>query len=206
VPKGTTKRRPETRARLLDAAFEAFAELGFRGTRIEDVCRRAGYTRGAFYSNFSTLDELFFALFDAHAARIVQRVAELTVRQDGASLPLAELVDLVARVEEGEREWYLISTEFTLHAIRHPEAARVLAEHDAALRAEIVRLLREALERAGREPLLGLDDLARTLVALREGARAQSLVEPDRLPPGRLERVVLPLLLAAVTRPAAGAG
>ncbi|NUR25913.1 MAG: helix-turn-helix transcriptional regulator, partial [Catenulispora sp.] len=48
MPKGMTKRRPQTLSRLLDAALEAFAATGFGGTRIEDVCERAGYTGGAF--------------------------------------------------------------------------------------------------------------------------------------------------------------
>ena len=69
MPKGPTKRRPETRRRLLDAALAVFAEKGFNGARIEDVCAAAGYTRGAFYSNVATKEELFFALCDDHAAR-----------------------------------------------------------------------------------------------------------------------------------------
>jgi AcrR family transcriptional regulator len=75
-----TKRRAQTRARLLDAAFRVFAAKGFGAARIDDVCAAAGYTRGAFYSNFATLDELFFALYDERAAIIAAQVAEaLTV-------------------------------------------------------------------------------------------------------------------------------
>src|SRR4051812_43485372 len=46
-----TKRRAETRARLLAAAFRVFAAKGYGPARIDDVCAEAGYTRGAFYSN-----------------------------------------------------------------------------------------------------------------------------------------------------------
>ncbi|WP_279579783.1 TetR/AcrR family transcriptional regulator [Fodinicola feengrottensis] len=67
MPKGPTRRRPRTVARLLDAALELFAEQGFGSTTIGQVCERAGYTRGAFYSNFATMDDLFYALFDAHS-------------------------------------------------------------------------------------------------------------------------------------------
>ena len=60
-----TKRRAETRANLIEAAYRVFADKGFGQVRIDDVCAAAGYTRGAFYSNFATLDELFFALYVA---------------------------------------------------------------------------------------------------------------------------------------------
>ena len=57
-----TRRRAETRSRLLRAALEVFSEKGFGRTTVDDVCARAGYTRGAFYSNFVSLDELFLTV------------------------------------------------------------------------------------------------------------------------------------------------
>ena len=53
-PARVTKRRAETRARLLDAAFQVIADKGFGHVRIEDVCTAAGYTRGAFYSQVAS--------------------------------------------------------------------------------------------------------------------------------------------------------
>jgi AcrR family transcriptional regulator len=49
TPTRVTRRRAETRARLLDAAFGVFATRGFGRASIEEVCEAAGYTRGAFY-------------------------------------------------------------------------------------------------------------------------------------------------------------
>lgn len=41
-------RREATRQRILDAAREVFAERGVIGGTVEDICERAGFTRGAF--------------------------------------------------------------------------------------------------------------------------------------------------------------
>ncbi|MEY9858115.1 AcrR family transcriptional regulator [Catenulispora sp. GAS73] len=204
MPKGTTKRRPQTLAKLLDAALEAFAENGFGGTRIEDVCERAGYTRGAFYSNFASKEELFFALFDRHAERVLERFEKQAAALGTGPLTLADIAAALAEFDEAERTWYLVTTEFTLSAIRDPEAAQRLAEHDAGLRAEAVRLLGELLTRAGMRVRAGveLESLVRMLIAIREGALAQSYVEPGELPPGTLERLFLPALLGAVTEAA----
>ena len=55
-------RRAQTRDRLMDAALDVFAERGVLAASVEEVCERAGFTRGAFYSNFATKDELCVAL------------------------------------------------------------------------------------------------------------------------------------------------
>ncbi|MGW2062709.1 TetR/AcrR family transcriptional regulator [Streptomyces sp. NPDC001937] len=202
MPKGVTKRRPRTRAALLQAALETFAASGFHATSIEQICERAGYTRGAFYSNFSSKEELFFALFDAHSERVISRLSALVDAVGAEGFTLDRLAELVSEVEPSERDWYLVTTEFTLHAIRDPRAAWVLARHDARLRAEVARAFSECLRAAGRTLTVNPDDFARLLIAVREGGLAQSYVEPDRLPPGQLERQFLAPLLAAVTEPA----
>ncbi|MFE9040285.1 TetR/AcrR family transcriptional regulator [Streptomyces sp. NPDC012421] len=204
MPKGVTRRRPRTRAALLKAALETFAEHGFHATTIEQICERAGYTRGAYYSNFASKEELFLALFDEHSERTVRRLAEAIDALAAEEYTLARLAELAATVEPDERDWYLVTTEFTLHAIRDPQAAWVLARHDERLRAELARGLTLVLRRAGRELTVDADRFARLLIALREGGLAQSYVEPEALPPGDLERQFLPALLEASTRPAVG--
>ncbi|WP_329569617.1 TetR/AcrR family transcriptional regulator [Kitasatospora sp. NBC_01266] len=199
MPKGVTKRRPRTRAALLESALAAFAENGFHATSIEQICERAGYTRGAFYSNFSSKEELFLALFDAHSERVIARIGTLMDSAGAAQLTLQGLVELLSDIEPAERDWYLVTTEFTLHAIRDRQAAWVLAQHDARLRAELTRCLTDHLTRAGRALTVDADELARLLIAIREGGLAQSYVEPDQLPPGQLERSFLAPLLTALT-------
>ena len=93
----------------------------------------------------------------------------------------------------------IANSTIALHAIRDPQAAWVLARHDSRLRAEIARGLTEYLARAGRTLTADPDEVARLLIALREGALAQAYVEPELLPPGRLERQFLAPLLAALS-------
>ncbi|MGW6395704.1 TetR/AcrR family transcriptional regulator [Streptomyces sp. NPDC055103] len=200
MPKGVTRRRPRTRAALLKAALEAFAEHGFHATTIEQICERAGYTRGAYYSNFASKEELFLALFDEHSDRTVRRLADAIDALTAEEYTLTRLAELAARIEPDERDWYLVTTEFTLQAIRDRQAAWVLARHDERLRAEIARGLTLVLRRAGRELTVDADRFARLIVALREGGLAQSYVEPAALPPGSLEREFLAPLLEVSTR------
>ncbi len=70
----TTRRREATRQKLLDAAAQVFAEVGLDAASVEAICERAGFTRGAFYSNFETKDELFLELAGNVARERVEAV------------------------------------------------------------------------------------------------------------------------------------
>lgn len=56
-----------TRARLLDAARDAFSELGYPATRVADVVARAGTSHGTFYTYFDDKKDVLFALTEASA-------------------------------------------------------------------------------------------------------------------------------------------
>ena len=57
------QRRPEARPEeILDAAMEVFGEQGFKRTRLEDVARRAGVSKGTLYLYFDSKEELFRAM------------------------------------------------------------------------------------------------------------------------------------------------
>ena len=53
--------RGDTRERLLDAALDLFAERGFAGTSIRNVCSVVGITPAALYSHFSSKEEILVA-------------------------------------------------------------------------------------------------------------------------------------------------
>ena len=54
----------DTRARLLVAARQAFADLGYGRARVEDVVARAGVGHGTFYAYFASKEEAVFAKFE----------------------------------------------------------------------------------------------------------------------------------------------
>jgi AcrR family transcriptional regulator len=191
-----TKRRAETRARLLDAAFRVFAAKGFGQARIDDVCEAAGYTRGAFYSNFATLDELFFALYDERAAIIAGQVTEaLATAPDDPSIPAT--IARTAATLLLDRDWLLVKTDFLLYAARHPAVASRLSEHRDQLRGAIEARLGAVRDRLALPPAVAdIPEAARAVVAAYDGVTVQLLLDGD-LPAARawLTRLLSALLL-----------
>jgi AcrR family transcriptional regulator len=174
-----TRRRVRTRANLLDAAFAVFAAKGFGRVSIEEVCEAAGYTRGAFYSNFSSLDELFFALYRQRAELIAEQVAG-ALALDGPDLDVAQSVDRVTEVLLLDVDWLLVKTDFLVHAARDPAVAETLLEHRAGLRRTIADRLFRARGHTELPAVLGdVDSAAHAVVAAYDGVTVQLLLDKD---------------------------
>jgi AcrR family transcriptional regulator len=179
TPKRVTRRRVRTRARLLDAAFAVFAAKGYGHVSIEEVCEAAGFSRGAFYSNFATLDELFFALYQERADLIADQVSD-ALAQDGPDLDVPAAVDRVTEVLLLDVDWLLVKTDFLVHAARDPAVARTLLDHRARLRAAIAdRLFRARGHTALPAVLGGADGAAHAVVAAYDGVTTQLLLDRD---------------------------
>lgn len=177
-PPRVTKRRAETRARLIEAAFRVFAEKGYGHVTIEDVCEAAGYTRGAFYSQFASLEELFFLLYDRWATRTTDQVQAALEGID----PATDLPGAVERIVDTllfERDWLLIKFDFLLHAARNPELAHRWEMHRSQLR----KAIEERLIASGIEFHKSLDTVehtARAIVAAYDGVTVQLLLNSDQ--------------------------
>src|SRR5579884_560745 len=123
--------RDRTTQRLLDAARKLIAKRGLSDTSLEDIAEAAGYTRGAFYSNFSSKGDLFIEL--------LRRDHEMTNAQLRAlrddSLPLE---DIHQRIRDIYGQMYRTNESFM-----NWTEARILAARDAKFRAKLDVLLTE---------------------------------------------------------------
>ncbi|MFL6000546.1 MAG: TetR/AcrR family transcriptional regulator [Streptomyces sp.] len=174
-----TRRRVRTRANLLDAAFAVFAAKGFGRVSIEEVCEAAGYSRGAFYSNFDSLDELFFALYQQRADLIAEQVSG-ALALDGPELDVPAAVDRVTDVLLLDRDWLLVKTDFLVYAARVPEVARTLLEHRARLRRAVADRLARARGHAELPAVLtDVEGAAHAVVAAYDGVTVQLLLDGD---------------------------
>ena len=78
------RRRKEDRPHeITEAAFAAFSEKGFAATKVEEVARRAGVSKGLLYLYFKTKEELFKAVIRSVVA---PRVDELTRTLENSEL------------------------------------------------------------------------------------------------------------------------
>ncbi|MFJ8545003.1 TetR/AcrR family transcriptional regulator [Streptomyces sp. NPDC093586] len=201
MPKSPTKRRPRTVAALNESGLALFKERGFHATSISDIVERAGLTRGAFYSNYKDKEELFLALYDAHADAVLATLRDAASDITPGRDPVGRLLDHLPGRSVQERDWFLVSMEFTLHAARHPQLAGALAVHEERLTQGLADVITAVLRSGGLRPAIDATDLARLVTALSEGLTALGLIHGTEDGAQRLGRTVTPLLTSALTRP-----
>lgn len=169
-----TRSRENTRARLLDAAAQVFAEVGLDGASVEAVCERAGFTRGAFYSNFESKDELFLMLTasvaEARVTAVRDRVDEMAA--EGALAEGCDPTELLQRVMDSgsdDRLGVMLMSEIRIRALRDATFGAAYLVQEREMVASIARIIVDIVE-AGRLDLrLPAEDAARMLMILWEG-------------------------------------
>ncbi len=134
-----------TRIRLIEAAERLFIRKGFDGASVEEISESAGYSRGAFYSNFEDKEQIFLAVIDHRRPK-----AHDDIFQQASAAP-----DRIAAA----REWF--SDQWRLKdfiALRSEFSRRAL--RDRSVRKHLAELLRQELETysASVGPFLGRAD------------------------------------------------
>ena len=169
----------QTRDRVIEAADRLFVEHGFHDTSVDQVARAAGYTKGAVYSNFSSKEDLFFAVYDRRAERGIAEMRRVLAAGDGRGF------DALARAAARRRGRVDVGLaaffEFGAHVVRHPDLRARFAEIHLRVQEPLV----EAMERQAAEQGYELPDDPRKLTV---GAYAMQLGLS-------LERLTLPELV-----------
>ncbi len=199
VEQWTRERRVEhTRALLLDAAEEVFAEKGFTPASLDDIARAAGYTKGAIYKHFATKEDLFLAVSDRYWRRYFDNFAEVmaSAKQVGAREfdEIAERWRTLSRDRGAEHA--ALGHEFTLYLLRNPEAR----ERVAAKRSEVVEALAkfivDGMDRLGGTLLIPPMTFAQVLVAT-----SDAVVLGSELDDVDLYRPVIEMYTSAIKLP-----
>jgi AcrR family transcriptional regulator len=190
--------RDQTTQRLLEAAQKLIAKKGLSAASVEDIAAAAGYTRGAFYSNFSSKDDLFIELLRRDHQKAHAQLGAL--HNDALSLDYIqqrsrELYAQLYRDNESFMNW----TEARLLAVRD---ARFRTKLNALLtqkRGQIVEFIHYFYERVGTEAPVPPDALAMGFMAVIEGMKLSLLSSPGEMPAGMAESV-LTLFIDSIMR------
>jgi AcrR family transcriptional regulator len=113
--------RERTRSLLLDAARTHFARAGYAGASVDAIAEAAGFSKGAFYSNFESKEAVFLILLEEHLKSEIA-AGSGDVATDDFDAALENLADRYA-TDRDDQDWCLLSVEFALHAARSEEFA-----------------------------------------------------------------------------------
>src|SRR5271165_4453905 len=181
-PRATTLSRQQerteiTRARFIQSAEKIFARDGFEAAKLEEIATDAGYTRGAFYGNFESKEDLFFALLEKEiSSRISALEKEMAKVQD----PRAKLETMreFFLTKTLDRRWSLLALEFKLFAVRHPDVKRRLAAMHRRFVEPRVGFLEQVMKALGVEMPVPAYAIGVSLAALGHALSLEHMLDP----------------------------
>lgn len=164
-----TRPKENTRTRLVRASLDVFVEKGIDGVTVDDLVTAAGFTRGAFYSNFSTKEEVFSELFASVTEEllgIMRTAVEEAMSLHAEAGDDRVMVAVFEAIRPFGRQWYLLYSDAISRSLRDEELRGRLAVQRERLRDEIGDLLMLGMTMTGERPLLAPEDLAQLLVGI----------------------------------------
>lgn len=188
---GVTEMALTTRARILDAAFEAIADFGLSRLTMETVAGHAGLSRQTLYRYFPTKDDLLLGLVLREEERFLDGVRAAFAANDGLEEAIEDAVAFVLQ-----------------YARRHPLLDRILATDPELLLpylttrgGPVIERAIEVIETLLRDRVRGTDP---RLVSAAADAAVRVLISYSLTPPAaRPAEVAAPLaqILAAALSP-----
>ena len=181
-------RQARTRDDLIEAADQLFTANGFHTTSLDAIADAAGYTKGAVYSNFSSKEDLFLAVY---SRRVDRRIAEMEATLSGEGTAYEGLQRLATALGKRRDDgWLAVFFEFWAHVLRHAELRERFVEHHRRGLGPVVRSLEEIAAERGQKLPEDSRKLATARLAMVTGLQLERLIQPDLVDEGLALRIV----------------
>lgn len=160
------ERRKDARPKeLLASAIELFVERGFASTRLEDVARRAGVSKGTLYLYYANKEDLFKAVVRQTILPMIDDAETSVAEFDGHSAELLRHVILSWWVRIGSTKASGISKLILAEADNFPELARFYQEEVMTRRMRMISNMLERGIRRGEFRAIDVPQTAQVLIA-----------------------------------------
>jgi AcrR family transcriptional regulator len=189
----TRPTRGDTCEKLFEAAARVFEEQGIGGASIEAIAAAAGLTRGAFYSNFNSKDELIIAMLEDHVEQSVRRNLDLLARHKDP----ADFVEALRTMDRSKQDPLgrspLLHMEMILFVARAEKRRPELAKRLRARRKLIADIVETTSKNSGRNPAFNPAWTGAILLAMEDGFRLHRLIDPETTPADSFLRAITDL-------------
>ena len=142
--------RDDTRDKLFEAAARVFEEQGINAASIEAIAAAAGFTRGAFYSNFDGKDELIVAMLEDHVEQSIKRCLDLLAKHQN----LQDFIDAFRNMDRARQDPLgrapLLHMEMILFVARAEKRRPELAKRLRARRQMLTEIVAITSKHSGR--------------------------------------------------------
>ncbi len=172
------QRAEETRARILEAAAECFAQQGYEAASVADICERAGVSKGAFYHHFPSNQDLFMALLSDWLEALDAGLRRAQAEAANVPSALRDMAGMVGFVLMSAGERLPMFLEFWTHAARDPDIWAATIAPYRRYREFFADLVRAGIAEGSLRPVEA-ETAAQIIVSLAVGTILQGLLDPQ---------------------------
>ena len=176
------ERKARTRAELIDAAARVVGRKGYHAATVDDIAAEAGFTKGAFYSNFESKEDVFIELVADRSRNWTIAVARAYEGTEPLPQRLKKGGEVLTRMVQEQVDWMLLSSEMLSQCVRDPRLRERLASAYEECRQVIARVVERVESEFGVRLPTPSDRVATMIMAMTDGFVYQRLADPDRLP------------------------
>jgi AcrR family transcriptional regulator len=175
------EQQAETRSRLMQSAARLFCRRGLERASVDEVARDAGYTKGAFYANFRSKEELFLAMMDEKFAAEIDRLDEALRSGEDIDEQARHAGEDFIRFASEDGEWPRLFFEFAAYAARNDQFREEFMARYRAMRERVTTLYKRRVAELGVEPPIddGVEKVAVMTTCMANGFLMEQLLEPD---------------------------
>ncbi|MBE1442833.1 TetR/AcrR family transcriptional regulator [Paenibacillus sp. OAS669] len=177
------ERKEETRKLLLESAVQIFAEFGFHGASVDKIAEHAGFSKGAFYANFNSKEELFLALLEKQMQLHVDKIHQVIDQQHPLSHFIEKLDQYPIYIREENRTWSMLNMEFLLFAMRDESVRYKWSNMITQSVEQISQSIEKLMKKENYEFGLSSEEIAWTILSLENGMAIFSYISQDNVPP-----------------------
>ena len=179
-----------TRNLLIEAARSEIVKKGFALASVRDIADAAGFSQGAFYSNFDSKDELIIAMMEDHVEQSIRRNLDLLSRHSN----IADFIEALKTMDRSQQDPLgrspLLHMEMILFVARAEKRRPELAKRLRARRKLIVDIVESTAKGSGRNGPLNAAWTGAVVLALEDGFRLHRLIDPETTPPDSFLRAI----------------
>ncbi|MBN1812941.1 MAG: TetR/AcrR family transcriptional regulator [Anaerolineae bacterium] len=196
----TQQRAEETRARIMQAGLECFAQNGYDATGVAEICRCAGVTKGGFYHHFPSKQALFLALFEQWLTILDEQLAAFRAEAENVPDGFREMAGMIGQVFEVASGQLPMFLEFWSKAAHDSDVWKEIIAPYRRYQTFFAHMIQEGIDEGTLRPV-DPETAAQTLVSLAVGLLLQGALDPDGADWARVTKESIEIYLEGIAKP-----
>ncbi len=174
MPKVTGLYKAEVRDKIIQASIASFSQTGFDRTKMEDIAKRLGLSKGTIYLYYASKEDLFLAICEYYLKVMKERQHSTVLsKREDLLLDAERFYQEFQELEQGNDK---VMLEMVVESTRNHKLRRAMYEHRLKVYDVVVEHLNKHIEKGLIRKDIDCSGLASAFVALYDGLTASKML------------------------------